>query len=61
MIDPKEIKAKWEQLQEQKPGIRIKDAADLLQLSEAELLATTISDNCLRLEGDWAELLKRLN
>ena len=60
IIDPKEIKAKWEQLQEQKPGIRIKDAADLLQLSEAELLATTISDNCIRLEGDWAELLKRL-
>ena len=60
IIDPKEIKAKWEQLLQEKPGTRIKDAADLLQLSEAELLATTISENCIRLEGDWAELLQRL-
>ncbi len=56
----KDIKAQWEQLIKDRPTTRIKDAADLMQLSEAELLATTISENCIRLAGDWAELLQRL-
>jgi len=58
--DPKVIKEQWQELLQARPGTRIKDAADILNVSEAELLATSISENCIRLEGDWAELLLRM-
>lgn len=49
----------WKQLQEEKPGLRIRECAQQLGVSEAELLATTVGDYTTRLEGDWTELLKR--
>jgi putative hemin transport protein len=50
----------WRGLQEAKPGLRIRECAEQLGVSEAQLLATTVGDYTTKLEGDWAELLKRL-
>jgi putative hemin transport protein len=50
----------WRGLQEVKPGLRIRECAEQLGVSEAQLLATTVGEYSTRLEGDWTELLKRL-
>lgn len=50
----------WRGLQEAKPGLRIRDCAEQLGVSEAQLLATTVGEYSTRLEGDWTELLNRL-
>lgn len=57
---PSTLRASWKQLQEAKPGLRIRECAQQLNVSEAELLATTVGDYTTTLEGDWTELLKRL-
>ncbi|MCD9013914.1 hemin-degrading factor [Parachryseolinea silvisoli] len=49
----------WESLQQTKPGIRIREAARALEASEAELLATKIGPQVVRLQGPWPELLRR--
>lgn len=53
------LKEAWAQLKNEYPQMRIREAASKLGVSEAELLATTIGVNTIRLEGDWKELLKR--
>jgi putative hemin transport protein len=37
---PKNLKARWEQLKQEQPHLRIRNAADILKVSEVELLAT---------------------
>ena len=54
------LAVKWEAIKNNNPGIRIREAAKRLHVSEAMLLATTIGENCVRLEGDWKKFLKRL-
>ncbi len=51
------LKSEWEKLRSENKGVRIRDAAKKLGVSEATLLATTIGQGVTRLEGDWAELL----
>lgn len=53
------LKEAWKGIASAKPGIRIREAAQLLDASEAELLATTIGENCVRLAGNWPELVYR--
>lgn len=55
------LKEQWEKLQISKPNLRIREAALQLGVSEAELLATTIGENTIRLEGDWIKLFQRLS
>lgn len=55
------LKERWEQLREEKPSIRIREAAAHIGVSEAELLATTIGEHTIRLEGDWTALYRRLS
>lgn len=55
-----ELRAAWEELKKNKPALRIRDAANELNVSEAELLATTVGDYTTALEGDWTALLQRL-
>jgi len=55
-----ELRASWDELKKVKPTLRIRDCAQELGVSEAELLATTVGDYTTVLHGDWAELLKRL-
>lgn len=54
------LKARWEALREQKPKLRIRDAAAELGVSEAELLATGCGTNVTRLAGDWTQVIKDL-
>ncbi len=54
------LRASWEQLRRNKPTLRIRDCAEELGVSEAELLATTVGEYSTRLAGDWTKLLTRL-
>ncbi len=54
------LREAWKNLQQTNPGLRIRDCAEQLGVSEAELLATTVGEYTTKLEGDWTELLKRL-
>ncbi|GHN02934.1 hypothetical protein WSM22_44230 [Cytophagales bacterium WSM2-2] len=54
------LRASWEILKKNKPALRIRDCAEELNVSEAELLASTVGDYTIALLGDWAELLSRL-
>jgi putative hemin transport protein len=59
-ISQTSLKEQWAKLQASKPNLRIREAAIQLGVSEAELLATTIGENTIRLDGDWTKLFKRL-
>jgi putative hemin transport protein len=59
-LSAENIRQDWHQLLEQQPKLRIREAAKQLGLSEAQLLATTVGKDCIRLEGDWPAFLKRL-
>lgn len=52
------LREAWSAIQQTKPGIRIREAAKELDASEAELLATKVGDQVVRLRGPWPELLK---
>ncbi len=54
------LRERWENLLEQKPKMRIRDAATELGVSEAELLATGCGQAVTRLAGDWSQLIKDL-
>ncbi len=56
---PAALQTAWNKLKEEKPNLRIRDCADALKVSEAELLATTVGDYTTRLEGEWPLLVKR--
>lgn len=51
------LRQAWEQLQTEKPGIRIREAAKVLGTSEGQLLSTAIGENMVRLQGPWPALL----
>ncbi|BDD03053.1 hemin-degrading factor [Aureibacter tunicatorum] len=54
------IKKDWADLLNENPKLRIRDAANQLEASEAELLATKVDgENVIRLEGAWDEMVKR--
>lgn len=55
-----ELRAAWEELKKSKPTLRIRDAAEELQVSEGQLLATTVGDYTTALHGDWSAFLQRL-
>lgn len=54
------LQTRWEALLNEKPKQRIRDAADELGVSEAELLATRCGAGVTRLAGDWKQLLADL-
>ena len=53
------LKELWEEFREQNPKVRIRDAARILGVSEAELLAASTGGTAIRLDGDFKELLKQ--
>ena len=59
-LSPASIRHAWQELQETQPNLRIREAAVALDLSEAQLLAITVGEDCIRLRGPWPEFLKRL-
>ncbi|MBL0913876.1 MAG: hemin-degrading factor [Bacteroidia bacterium] len=54
------LKAQYEQLKAENPKLRIRDAAQQLGTSEAQLVATGLGSTATRLEGNWQEFLKEL-
>lgn len=55
-----ELRTAWEELKKIKPTLRIRDCAEELNVSEAELLATTVGDYTTQLQGDWTKFMLRL-
>lgn len=53
------LKQSWEELKNQEPKLRIRDAAKKLGVSEAELLATGMGENVIRLSTDFAEQVQK--
>ncbi len=54
------LKSQWDALLVENPNIRIREAAKQLNVSEAALLATTVGDDCVRLQGDWKKFMSAL-
>jgi len=54
------LRSAWDELKKHKPTQRIRECAEELGVSEAELLATTVGDYTTRLEGNWEEIVTRL-
>jgi putative hemin transport protein len=54
------LATRWQNLKTELPNLRIRDAADKLGVSEAELLATGLGDTVTRLDNDAASLLHAL-
>ncbi|PZP21508.1 hemin-degrading factor [Pseudomonas kuykendallii] len=50
----------WQSLREQQPHLRARDAAAALGVSEAELIASRIGLDAVRLRPEWAALLPAL-
>lgn len=59
-ISRAELKESWAVFKLQNPKTRIRDAAKELNSTEAELIATGLGENVIRLEGDFRELLKEI-
>lgn len=54
------LEAQWREFQQQHPGVWIRDAAEVLGVSEAELLALGCGGGVTRLSGRWRALLELL-
>lgn len=50
----------WQGLRDKTPGVRIRDAAALLGVSEVQLVASDCGRTATRLAGDWATLIEAL-
>lgn len=55
-----ELYRAWQALRTEQPRLRARDAAQRLEVSEAELTASRIGVDTVRLRGEWAELLPAL-
>lgn len=58
--NPGALRRAWTDLQAGAPGLRIREAAERLGVSEAELLSTGLGDTVRRITPDVATLLPRL-
>lgn len=56
-MKPSSLREAWTGIQKAKPGIRIREAARELGVSEADLLGTKVGEHVVRLQGPWPELL----
>lgn len=54
------LKGAWQKLHEENPMLRIRDAAEQLGVSEAELLALSCGGTATRLSADWIWLIRAL-
>ncbi|MDQ7246805.1 hemin-degrading factor [Dongia sedimenti] len=55
-----DLRQRWLDLRQAKPGIRNRDAAEALAVSEAALIASGLSEKTIRLQPDWPGLFARL-
>lgn len=54
------LKSQWEALKAENPHIRIRNAAEQLGVSEAELVATSIGETVTRLRPEFASILSEV-
>lgn len=59
-LDPDSLRAAWSRLLDEEPKLRIRNAADRLGVSEAELLATGVGRNVRRISAEVPVLLPRI-
>jgi putative hemin transport protein len=52
------LKEAWNDFKIKNPKKRIREAAAALNVSEAELLGTTVGETSVLLEGDWTEFIQ---
>lgn len=57
-VETTTLKEQYQQLKQEKPQLRIRDAAIELNVSELELLELSLNDGVIRLTGDCKEMLK---
>lgn len=55
-----DLKARWIAMKANDPGLRPRDAADKLGVTEAELVAARCGDGVRRLDGPWGDLIQDL-
>lgn len=55
-----DLRARWLALKESEPGVRPRDAAEKLGVTEAELVAARCGHGVRRLAGPWNDLIRRL-
>lgn len=55
-----QLRANWQRLREEEPGLRARDLAERIGVSEGELVASRCGDGVTRLEGAWPELIRSL-
>ncbi|SFD05412.1 hemin-degrading factor [Spirosoma endophyticum] len=60
MITTDSLRERWAAFKEENPKARIRDAAQKLGVSEADLLATQVGETVVKLEGDFQEILKEV-
>ena len=56
----KSLKETWRVYRQANPKVRIRDAAEQLGVTEAELVATACGEGTVRLQGDWQQIVHRL-
>lgn len=54
------LKEKWDLLKSERPHLRIRNAAQELEVSEVELLATQIPESTIRLNNDFTAILSEV-
>lgn len=54
------VRAAWDQAKDADPKLRARDAAELLGVPEASLVASLVGENATRLAGDFGALLARM-
>lgn len=59
-IDIPALISDWRRLREAEPGVRARDAAERLGVSEGALVASRVGDGVTRLEGELADLIREL-
>ena len=55
-----DFKQLWNTFRRDNPKVRIRDAAEQLGVSEAELVATSCGENAIRLQAEWPQFIERL-
>ena len=54
-----DLKEKWSAFKSENPDIRIRNAADDLGVSEAELVATGVGETAIRLKKNWGDMIQK--
>ena len=55
-----DFKQLWNTFRRDNPKVRIRDAAEQLGVSEAELVATSCGEGAIRLQAEWSEFIQHL-